>query len=225
MKKRIPNFIWVIILTGCHHAVQGQVSFGNLDRSGVVSFSTKSTSTINVEAKGSPYLEEEFQAGEIIVEDKKINQYLRYNAYSREIEIQQGPKNFTALLKRPEFKARINDRLYEIRNYINEDGQVRNTYMVSLVKGKYELLFKPIKRLKRGRSGSTSYDRSYPPQFIDISEYAVSIDGEPAIGLPLRKKDLKKVLKDEKVEDLIKSNKLKIKVEEDLIRLFVLLNQ
>lgn len=199
-----------------------QISFGSIEEGNVVSFLTKNKDYSDAKVKGSPYLENEYQNGEIYVNDSlEVTAPLRYNAYKSQIEVSDSDDTFFTLLKRPYINVEIGNREYKMFTYNNDKDQNRVAYFNPLNNGQIVLLFKPEIILKRGSGPSTSYDREVPPKYIDVSRYYVKIRDEPARKVKLKKKTFTSILKDRKreVAAFIKENDLNLRNEKDVLLL------
>ena len=198
-----------------------QVNFTNPDEAAIVSFQTKPMNVSNLKTEGSPYFNEEFEWGQVLVNGKtKSTGNLRYNAVNSEIELQKGEKEYTAVLKRNYISALIQNKLYKLYPYIedNNNETIRIGYFTPLNEGNLKLLYKPEKKLRRGKTAATNYDRSIPPRYIDISSYYIQKGDEPAIKIYLRKKYFYDILGKDNIKEYVKSNNLKLNKEGDAIK-------
>jgi len=198
-----------------------QVNFTNPDEAAIVSFQTKPMNVSNLKTEGSPYFNEEFEWGQVLVNGKtKSTGNLRYNAVNSEIELQKGEKEYTAVLKRNYISALIQNKLYKLYPYIedNKNETIRIGYFTPLNEGNLKLLYKPEKKLRRGKTAATNYDRSVPPRYIDISSYYIQKGDEPAIKIYLRKKYFYDILGKDNIKEYVKSNNLKLNKEGDAIK-------
>ncbi|MBR9854492.1 MAG: hypothetical protein GYB37_07930 [Algicola sp.] len=205
-----------------------QISFTNPDHGNVVSFQTKQIEPTNIEAEGSPYFDEKFKYGQILMNgEPKTAGNLRYNAVNSEIELQKGEKEYTAVLKRNYISARISNRLYKLYPYLDNsnDKTTRIGYFIPLNEGEVKLLYKPEKKLRRGRTASTNYDKSTPPRFIDISSYYIQKGDNPAERFYLRKGSFYDLLGKDKIKEFVKANKLKLNKEKDAIKVMQYINE
>lgn len=204
-----------------------QVNFTNPDETAVVSYQTKEIDLSKVKTEGSPYFEEEFKRGKIYMNgQEKIVGNLRYNASNSEIELQRGNSEYTSVLKRNNISVSIGNKLYKLLPYKDEDNaSVRTGYFIAMNNGRATLLFKPEKKLRRGRTPSTSYDRLVPPRYIDVSAYYIQIDEEPATKIYLRKNEFYKILGKDKVQEYTKTNNLKLNHVDDAIKLMDYYNE
>lgn len=216
MKKSINILFWLTVLSA-----SAQVNFTNPDEAVVVSYQTKEIDTSNAQTQGIPYLDDAFKQGQIYMYGKAtLTGQLRYNAFSSEIELQKNQTEYTVILKRNYISARIGNKHYKLYPYVNEtNGSTRTGYFNPLNKGRVVLLFKPEKKLRRGRTPTTNYDRLIPPRFIDVSSYYVQIGEEPAKKIYLRKKDFYKLLGKDDTQSYIKDNDINLRKVEDVIKL------
>lgn len=198
-----------------------QVNFTNPDEAAVVSFQTKEIDLSSLKTEGSPYFEEEFKRGTVYMDgQKKIIGNMRYNAFNSEIELQRGKSEYTAILKRNNISVKIANETYELLPYHDDiNNNTRTGYFVPMNQGEVSLLYKPEKKLRRGRTAATNYDRTVPPRYIDVSSYYLRKGDEPATKIYLRKKYFYNVLGKEKVQDYVKKNNLRLNNVEDVITL------
>lgn len=204
-----------------------QVNFTNPDEGGVVSYQTKEINVSDLKTQGSPYFNENFTYGQIFTNGEvSTTGNLRYNAVYSEIELQKGENEYSAVLKRNYISAKINNQLYKLFPYIDENNDnERVGYFVPLNQGDVKLLHKPEKKLRRGKAGSTNYDRTVPPRFIDISSYYIQKGEKPAEKIYLRKKYFYDQLGKERIKDFIQKNNLRLNKEEDAIKLMEYINE
>ncbi|WP_318310256.1 hypothetical protein [Flagellimonas crocea] len=205
-----------------------QVNFTNPDEGAVVSFQTTSVDSKTLKAEGSPYFDDNFKYGQILVNGEvKTAGNLRYNAANSELELQKGKNEYSAVLKRNYISAKIDNKLYKLFPYVDESNEetTRIGYFTPLNEGEVKLLYKPEKTLRRGKTGATNYDRTVPPRFIDISSYYIQKGDEPAEKIYLRKKFFYDMLGKEKIKDFIKDNNLRLNKEEDAIQVVHYFNE
>ncbi|NVN17660.1 hypothetical protein GUA46_04845 [Muricauda sp. HICW] len=205
-----------------------QVNFTNPDEGAIVSFQTTAVDSKILKAEGSPYFDDHFKYGQILVNGKiKTTGNLRYNAANSELELQKGQKEYSAVLKRNYISAKIDDKLYKLFPYTDDSNSetTRIGYFIPLNQGESKLLYKPEKKLRRGRTGATNYDRTVPPRFIDISSYYIQIGEEPAEKIYLRKKYFYDILGRERIKNLIKEKDLRLNKEEDAIKVMQYINE
>lgn len=211
-------------------AFQGftQVTLTNPDEANVISFQTKEINPSEYNTEGSPYFDEAFKPGKVLVSGNvKTTGRLRYNAYNSEIELEKNKYEFTAILKRNYISAIIGDKKYALFQYINSSiGNVKTGYFNPLNSGNVQLLYKPEIKLRRGKSPTTSYDRKVAPRFIDVSAYYIKVGDTPAEKIYLRKKYFYKALgNNSDIKEYIKANNLKLSKVEDILKVLAFYNQ
>ena len=217
--------ISLLLLLSTYGVLAQGISF-NSPEGGAVSFRTTDTSANEISeenAEGSPYWNDEFQNGEVYVNDKlQLRGELRFNAYKSEINVKENKYEFYSLLKRPYIHVRINNEVYKMQNYLDEEGSNRVAYFKILNKdSKLKLLFKPEIILKRGRVATTNYDRTSKPRYIRLPSYYIMEGEKPAEKVYLGKRNVSKALKGDKevLKEYIKENDLNMRTEEDLLKL------
>lgn len=219
------KIVLVFILSTYGALAQG-ISF-NSPENGAVSFRTTDTSTNgeNVEesAEGSPYWNDEFENGEVYINDKlQLRGQLRFNAYKSEINVKENKYEFYSLLKRPYIHVRINNEVYKMHNYLDDENSNRVAYFKVLNDdSSIKLLFKPEIILKRGKTATTNYDRSSKPKYIRLPSYYIKKGENPAKKIYLGKRNVLKVLEGNKelFKVFIKENGLNMRNEKDVLKL------
>lgn len=225
--KMIKKFQILIVLLITFQGFS-QLSFRNPDEANVVSLQTKEIDVAQIRTEGSPYLNEEFIPGKVLVNGNvKMKGRLRYNAYNSEIELEKNKYEYTSVLKRGYISAIIGNKKYKLYSYLNAAvGNIKTGYFNPLNEGEVQLLYKPEIKVRRGRTPSTSYDRKVAPRFIDVSSYYIKKGENAAEKIYLRKKYLHKALNgDSKIKQYVKANGLKLNNEEDIVKLLNFYNQ
>lgn len=220
-------FTIVTIITLTLNTTYGQNAYSPIPEEGIVNFITSSTEIEPSKAKGSPYLNEEFIHGEVIVDDKvKEVGKMRYNAYRNEVEILDNisKDSYYSLLKRAYIRVEIGGRNYSIYTYVDSDKSIKTSYFSDLNDGKVKLLFKPEAILKQARRPSTSYEKYVPPTYVWNSSYyildKVNTDSENhAVKVRLTKNNILGFTgtQKEEMKTYIKENKLNLRQEKDVI--------
>ena len=214
--KKVSTSLGILMFTG---SLFGQITLSNPE-GGVVSFQTKNKDFSQIEANGSPYLDEEFKFGQILFNDKvKYSGELRYNAFNSEIEIEQADGKYSAALKRNQISAVIGDKTYRLFVYAINDAQKKTGYFNPLNEGKVQLLFKPEIKLRKGRIPNTSYGRLVPPTYIDVSSYYLKIDNQAAYKIYLRKKYFYQALGKKEIQHIVETKNLKLNKLNDILLL------
>ena len=217
----------IFIATFVINNVNGQNAYSPVPEEGIVNFVTSSTEIEPSKAKGSPYLNEEFVHGEVIVNEKveEVGK-MRYNAYRNEVEILDNlsKDSYYSLLKRAYIKVEIDGKLYRIYTYVDNDKSIKTSYFTELNEGPLKLLFKPEALLKQARTPSTSYEKYSPPTYVWNSSYYIldnrNKDSENhAVKVRLTKNNILDFTGSKKNEMklYVKENKLNLRKEQDVI--------
>ena len=95
----------------------------------------------NKEIKGSEYFNEKFKPADVKFFNKDLNQniFLRYNAYSDELEFTNNPKTQTSdkiLMKNINISCQIEGEKYIYTDYIIENDSRKKGYLIELFSGK-----------------------------------------------------------------------------------------
>ena len=149
----------------------------------------------------------------------------RYNAMNDNFEFLEGNKR-RALQKNNGQKVTFVDGTeYEVVNYIDSNGDLRNGYLESLTKlNKKFKLYKSYKVSIVESINKNSYDGSASGKnYRTEANYYLS-DSDKIVYLPKSAKKIENILKSN-VQELVKSNKLNLNKEQDLIKLVDLLNK
>ncbi len=176
--------------------------------------------------KGSPYSNEEFLLGSIY-NGKELatnNVYVRYNAFSDEIEIKKSKHSsndeYGALLREPEVFVKILNQIYVFIPF--EQSNEKGHYFEILSEGKvYDLYKKTDAEYSPPKAAKTSYDRDKPAEFKQIKTYYIVGKNGSFYELPNSKNKIIKLLsKDIKeVKSHVNKNRLDLDNEKDLIKL------
>ncbi|TRZ42024.1 hypothetical protein [Robertkochia solimangrovi] len=173
---------------------------------------------------GTPYLNNgEFVKGEIIQNGKHIkNQDLRYNAYQDRMEIMVSKDEVYEASKDEDIQFVLQYQLLKQVKY-SKDDSVRNGYMFCLSCGDEVSLFKKISKVYLpAEQAQTGYHKDKPARFKDQEQLYLKIP-EYDYAIPLESSQ-KKILSqfegaEDKLKAYVKSEKLKLRKEEDLIQL------
>ena len=140
---------------------------------------TKSPELSNVE--GSPYLEEEFQAGTLHMEGKKpLPVFLRYDVVKERMEIKPD-KNITEtyMLENDQDTEYLMKGNKFVLDKINAEGKTVYGYFVELYDGEdYRLLKNPVATVSEPVKARTGYDKDRPAEIeIENIYYLSGADG------------------------------------------------
>ena len=176
------------------------------------------------EIKGSEYFNEKFKPADVKYFDKDLNQniFLRYNAYSDELEFTNNPKSQSSdkiLMKNVNISCQIEGEKYIYTDYIDENDSRKKGYLIELFSGKkYVLYEKKLKIFMEGSNAKTSLERSFPPRFVEKYKYYISKNNAAKREVKLNKKNIIDFLgvEEEIIKTIIKERKLKFKQPSDL---------
>jgi hypothetical protein len=184
---------------------------------------------------GTPYVSETFLPAKITseatssVEDKVL--YLRYNAVNGEFEVQGVDEKVYVINKyRRDITVKFVglNKTYQNFGYL-EDGNENYSYFINLsdVDSKVKLLKKENIILIKKTVAVTSYDNEKPAHYKKVGDdYFIKINENLAQELPKKDKDIANLFPEHSKAILahIKSEKLKTKKEEDLVKLVNYIN-
>ena len=181
-------------------------------------------SNSNRKIKGSEYFDEKFKPANVNYFGKDLNQniFLRYNAYSDEIEFTNNPKTLSSdkiLMKNTNISCQIDGEKYIYTDYIDENDFRKKGYLIELFSGNnYELYGKRLKILMEGSNAKTSLERAFPPRFVEKHKYFISKKNNTKMEVKLNKKSIIDFLgvEEELIKKIIKERKLKFKQSSDL---------
>ena len=175
---------------------------------------------------GSPYEQETFVFGKATekLTNNSMNYYLRYNVYNDEIQmkINLDDDKIVGLIKSLNHYAVINNKEYHYMSYSDNDKSINEGYFI-LVSNDFEnsLYLKKIVKFKLGQPEKDSFRKAIPSAFKNFERYYYQKE-RVLFQLPTKKKDFLLHFSDKK-EDLkkfMKAEKINLKDEKDLIKLF-----
>ncbi|MEN8123861.1 MAG: hypothetical protein ABFR32_01940 [Bacteroidota bacterium] len=178
------------------------------------------------EVKGSPYEMDNFQSGKVINQNtgKPEIFYLRYNVYNDVIELKTEPngKISNELIKSEKIYAIINNKEYRYKKYPDRNSNPKEGYFILLKKGNYNSLYlKKLKKFKDKILPKDNFEKEKPATFTDDKAFYIQ-KGDAFVEIPSRKKKFleqyPKISKE--LNKYLKSEKINLKSEKDLIQLF-----
>ena len=175
--------------------------------------------------QGSPYLEDEFAYGRILVGGKDLPGLLRYNAYYDIFEVQVGPAQINQIEKTDDLAITIGPKIYRVVT-TPEDGKIHAQVIVRAKKeGDYAVWKVSRASFTEARAATSSYDKAKPARFSVDSQYYMQKGDGTLQAFKLKKKAVMELLGNDKdLGAFIKSNKIKFKGEEDLRKVFDFMN-
>lgn len=202
------------ITTGAVQAQMQHESGGH----GFMKIRTKKNANMS-EVKGSPYLDEEFQYGQIEMEGKEpLNVFLRYDALNENVEIKVD-KNSQDTYVLPLSETTVytigRERLRIKYNEVNTGGKKITGYFIEHYNGEnWRLLEKPSVSVSEAVPAKTGYDRDKPAKIEIQSEYYVIGDGT-VVNVRIKHRDIRKAFESRQAQEFLSDNR--IRSEEDFV--------
>ena len=184
---------------------------------------------VKTDIKGSPYFNEKFIDSKIKYFDKNLEEvfYLRYNAFSDEIEMGKNKfqnESVEIVQKNENIVCYIEDDIFLLKSYKNEIGNQKKGYLNMIFDGQKSKIYRSKRKIfMEATQARTSLERAFPARYIDEKSYYISSKNSSEINyLKVSKKSLLKLIdrKEKKVKKFMSENKIKLKNEGDLIKVF-----
>lgn len=172
---------------------------------------------------GTPYLNESLIKGYV-----KLNlgdstfAFLRYNVYADEMEYLQD-KNLQVIENVSQLDyVYVDGRVFCYKTYKFRNS-FRQGYLERLAVGDYTLYLKYDVDFERRKEARSSYEKPTPDRFIEKTPvWYCSIKDGPIKNFDTDNSSLEEIFRDDypEIKKYIKSNKLKLRKQEDMIQLF-----
>lgn len=192
--------------------------------------------TINIplnelDFEGSPYIEETYKSGKIIYVGKPVRDILfRYNAYNEEIEVKKSSIDSDSLkaLKRDKKIAILaNGRTLKFLYFTDKLKRRLHGYLFSIVDNKYSLYKRENVKFSEPKRAQTSFEKNVSARFTKFEAFYIGINNQDILEISNSKNKFLEQLPlktRKKTAEFIKSKKLKVKLENDLIQIIEFLN-
>ncbi len=175
--------------------------------------------------KGSPYLNNEFEPGNIYIKDSLIEKgMLRYNIYADEIEIKDQQKLF-GLYKIQDSKVKIGKDEIILKEFF-EDQKKEKGYFITLINSNKVKLYKRIRcKIIEPLKAATPNQKDRSAKFKSYIDYYIILpihkNGQLS-KIKLKKKSIMNLMQDqeEKIKGYFKKNQVNLKREKDITKLF-----
>ncbi|MCK7589819.1 hypothetical protein M0G43_04465 [Subsaxibacter sp. CAU 1640] len=232
MKKTLLGILLTIFLCNTNWA-QGEMGGRQIVNDG---FILTTPTQVNARVEGSPYITEDYVPARISVFENKIFA-VKYDALLDEILVkkEQGTESEAYALPkngRQDISITLlsDNKTYQIFDYVNDTSEQSTGFFILLNSpiASIKLLKKETVRFYEERVATSGYDKSRPAEYRRLNDsFYIKINDQPAIEFSNNKKDFAKLFpKNEKeILDFIKSEKIKLKEESDLVKLGQYLNQ
>ncbi|MGB5228167.1 MAG: hypothetical protein WBN55_07875 [Eudoraea sp.] len=177
---------------------------------------------------GSPYLTEEFVKGTLFLNEKNYGDYLfRYNIFRDEVEFKKDTYAPIESVKKIEgILIELDDNTkISVHTLTIDTNTYERKFLVELVEGNYQLNKLVRAKFTAPKKAETSLAADVKGKFTKIEEFYV-INEDKVEKLVNRKKDLKKQFPDEgeKMMAFVNKEKINLKKEDDLKKLFQYIN-
>ena len=190
------------------------------------------TNTKNISSiKGSPYFTDTFKSAQVEYFGKilKNNIFLRYNAFSDEIEMAKSSNQNSSdeiLIKNNKVACVIDNDTYRYLGYINENQTPAVGYVKELFKGTtFSFYIRETKAYMEATTARTSLERSFPARYVDKKYYYYAIENGPLQEVKLSKKKIINSLKPfaSQIKTFINDKDYKLKKTKEVVEMFVFL--
>lgn len=232
MKNKILGLLLTMVVYNALWA-QGELGGKQIVNDG---FILTTPTEVNFKVEGSPYITEKYMPARISTFDNKIfavkydallDEILVKNELDSESEVYALPKN-----GRQDIAVTIisQNKTYQIFDYISDENIKASGFFVLLSSpiSSIKILKKETIRFYEERLASSGYDKSRPAEYRRLKDsYFIKIGDKPAVEFSTNKKDFAQLFPthENKILSFIKTEKINLKEEFDLIKLEHLLNQ
>ena len=202
--------------------LMGDVRNGDQKRSGPLA-----------DVQGTAYTSDSFLPGKLLYKDEvESTVFYRYNAYMEEIEIKKtnSPGAEVQGLHRDKdiYVRQPDGKTMSFKTFIDKNGLTQNGYLTSLVDGSYKFYKRVDIKYTEGQKAQNSFVKAIPPRFAQFTEYYLEVPGRNRIDeINISNRWLIKQMPKEKqitLKNYLKTNKIKVKDEADIITVLNWLN-
>lgn len=167
---------------------------------------------------GSPYLDEEFSVGTVILEGKEpLRVFMRYDAHQEQMEIKTEPqsKEIYSLPKKKGTIYELGTTKFVLDEIVHNNHRITGYFIEHYGGENFKLLEKPVVTVTEAIKAKTGYDRDKPAKIVIEEEFYVVSDGGEVYNVRLKHRDIKKAFETTSAKSYLSKNK--IRSEEDLI--------
>lgn len=173
----------------------------------------KATDDSNNNMAGSPYINEEFLPGKIIVDGKQFQEvYIRFNALKdlMEIKVRPDDNEIFVLPRMDKYSYKQENQTFYLKDVITEEGEMLSGFLIKYYQDPNVLFVgKPVTRIKSAKAAETSYGKAQPAKVDTYVHYYLSLNGDPVKRVKLRERDFRKIFKSKKMREYFADNKVK----------------
>lgn len=205
---------------------QGLQNLGGNAQIALTDFSNKRTSPpppLNI--TGSQYFDLDFKESKLEYFERLIKDsgYMRYNAFTDEVEMADTPyqnNSDLVLIKSKDVIPTINGQRYEYLPHRLNKENTKIGYLIKVYEGsKYTLYIKKSKKFMEAKIARTSLENSFPPRYVDDSKTYISTSGNTPIAIKNSKKTVLKFFNNSSgLKKFIKNEKIKFNKTESIIK-------
>ena len=205
---------------------QGLQNLGGNAKIALTDFSNKRTSShppLNI--TGSQYFDLDLKESKLEYFERVIKDsgYMRYNAYTDEVEMADTPyqnNSDLVLIKSKDVIPTINGQRYEYLPHRLNKENTKIGYLIKVYEGsKYTLYTKKSKKFMEAKIARTSLENSFPRRYVDDSKTYISISGNTPIAIKNSKKTVLKFFNNSSgLKKFIKNEKIKFNKTESIIK-------
>lgn len=194
-------------------------------------YTTRATRFVQENTNGTPYLNENFEAGSLLNESNVLvsNVVLRYNALYDEFQVKKSlndsEDNAQAVRKTSEIFIKMGGNIYTYLLPVNGAG---GYYNILFEGTQINLYKKDSKKFVEGAKSVNMMTGDHPNRLVDESSYFIILnDGELVELTGSRNRKLQAIAGEKRNElrKYVKENKLNVNREEDLIQAVTYFNK
>lgn len=176
--------------------------------------------------QGSKYLNENFQNGKVIFNNKEVNTQLRYNLLIDEFELKSNTdQEVVSIVPIKDIRIEIGSTDFALQSYIDQNEKIAIRYFEILNRGPIQLMKRNVVEYNEAEPAVNSYSQDKPAEYVASADFYLSKGDQPAEKLRrLRKKYVLNFIDADEAKKYVKENKLKLKSEEEIIELLDFLN-
>lgn len=229
MKRKLLFLVFLISIINISYSQNGLNGVQNLVSDGFIS---TTATKLNTNIKGSPYITNEFNLAKISISSYDTFS-VKYNAFLDEFEVLGKDDVIYAINKNESKDITITiigeQKKYQIYDYYNDKNELTIGYFIYLnqLNSKIKLLKKERIIFISEKPSSNGYDRAQKAEYKRSKDkYYMKIKDQIAVLLPNNKKKLIKLFpgQENEISNFIKTEKIKLSKESDLIKLIKYLN-
>lgn len=226
MKFLLTTILSISLLIPLHAQEAGGSAYGNQFSATGSTFVIQKVSAKDESIEGSPYLTDAYSPITISTEKNKKQLQARYNAFTGDMEILNKENGASYVLNRKitnyDVIFQASKKVYRSYKHRTENGGLNHDFFLVLSDGNISLLKKESIKLSKKVEATTSYDKERPAKYKkERDTYYVKIGEKYPVKMTAKKKDISNLFPSHAKDILnhIKTNKLKVKQEKDLVKL------